>query len=395
VQKSSNNIVSKILSLPPLVFIGKISYSLYLWHWPVLVFGKYYLIKPPTPIELAGLLFLAFILAILSWKFVETPFRSRDFLPGFQIFGFSANVLVLILLSGIFIDFSAGFPARFDTYTLLENNSPDVDPYKWMDCLSADNPDGPVFKLCSIGDNSQEPDFLFWGDSHARALSIGINKSATMFGKGGEYAYRPGCPPMLGTDVSWDRENYCYEFNNDVLEYIKSHPELRTIILAGRWARYINGSTYKQEDGEFIQLVDMNAPNLKSDNRTIFQSNLENTVTELEKLGRKVVIISPIPEIGYGVPSAVFIAVITGRDAAGIIAPSYQEFAERNKGVFEILQDITTNHKRVELIDITSAFCDQSKCSITRDDKLLYCDTNHLSSFGSSYISNKFDIIFK
>jgi peptidoglycan/LPS O-acetylase OafA/YrhL len=69
--------VSRVLSLPPLVFIGLISYSLYLWHVPILVLFGYRTGSPPSPLLAAGLVLASFLVAIASWWFVEEPFRHR------------------------------------------------------------------------------------------------------------------------------------------------------------------------------------------------------------------------------------------------------------------------------------------------------------------------------
>jgi peptidoglycan/LPS O-acetylase OafA/YrhL len=386
-------IVAKFLSLSPLVFIGKISYSLYLWHWPVIVFGKYYLIREPSPFELAGLLVMAFILSILSWKFVETPFRSRGFMSGAQIFGFSANVLAFILLIGVLIDFSGGFPLRFDKIDNLNQDDSQFDTYSRRNCPSVNNNADNYLtpKFCIIGDETKEPEFILWGDSHARAVSVGLNESATKFGKGGTYTFLNACPPLLGIGINSDKK--CYLFNNEILKYIESNPNIKTIILAARWPFFAEGSNFKQDTYGIRKLIDLDEPEKAKDNATVFQSGLERTVYELTKLGREVIIISPIPEIGYNVPSALFIATITGRDLNNIISPTAIEFAERNKVVFAAIDKVSAN-ANVKIINITNTFCNKKVCKVSIDNRILYDDSNHLSPFGSSLLTGKFNRIF-
>lgn len=75
------SLVGRVLSLPPLVFVGLISYSLYLWHWPVIVFARYEGFYSATLPQAALIVALSFAIAVLSWRFIETPFQTRALLP--------------------------------------------------------------------------------------------------------------------------------------------------------------------------------------------------------------------------------------------------------------------------------------------------------------------------
>src|SRR5450756_2908179 len=127
--KSGLSSAGRVLALKPLVFVGLISYSLYLWHWPVLAFAAY-LSKTElgTGVHI-GLLAASFALAILSWQFVEKPFRQRRiFRQRPHIFGFAGASLVALLALGLVVGSQQGFPARFPatvmTYACLLYTSP-------------------------------------------------------------------------------------------------------------------------------------------------------------------------------------------------------------------------------------------------------------------------------
>jgi len=94
---ASKSLIGRALSISPLVFIGKISYSLYLWHWPLIIFAKYYLIRPMTSAELFIVFLVILAVSTLSWRFIETPFRSKNFLSTKQIYAFAAITVLIIL----------------------------------------------------------------------------------------------------------------------------------------------------------------------------------------------------------------------------------------------------------------------------------------------------------
>jgi peptidoglycan/LPS O-acetylase OafA/YrhL len=106
--------VTRLLSAPPLVFVGLISYSLYLWHWVLLVFVRYYLIRPLTPLEAGETLIAAFVVAILSWRFIERPFRGRHGIGSRRLVFSALGVSSLVLAAyGGAAQATDGFPGRF------------------------------------------------------------------------------------------------------------------------------------------------------------------------------------------------------------------------------------------------------------------------------------------
>ena len=105
--------VRSMLTSRPIVYIGLISYSLYLWHWPILVFARAWLVRPLTTLEAAALIAISFAVAHLSWRFVESPFRakSRNFSRN-QMFAVASGAIVVMLALGATIDVRDGLPSR-------------------------------------------------------------------------------------------------------------------------------------------------------------------------------------------------------------------------------------------------------------------------------------------
>jgi peptidoglycan/LPS O-acetylase OafA/YrhL len=387
-----NSVVGKILSWPPFVFVGKISYSLYLWHWPIIIFGKYYLIRTPTPIQIIILIITSFAFSIFSWMVVEKPFRSKSFLQSPKIFIFAGSAMSFTLALCGMIYLEHGMPGRFNSnQSAIFANSNSV----WGQEKTCDETDLKIFKefnRCKLGQGSSEPIFLVWGDSHARALAPALDTSAQREGMTGYLATRNACPPMLGVDRL--NQTDCYDFNNKIMDHIEAHPEWKTIILVGRWALSIGGERYKTEEGESVTLIDMQSATPSVSNAIIFENGIDRTVNKLLKLKRRVVIVSSVPEVGYDVPSSYFIAARTGRDVNGIIAPTFDEYLQRNSMVIDIMKKMR-NRYNVQIIDPAEVLCDMSICKVVVDGQPLYKDGHHLSTFGSLYISDIFNPLFE
>jgi peptidoglycan/LPS O-acetylase OafA/YrhL len=382
----------KILGLPLFVFIGKISYSLYLWHWPIIILGRYYLIKDPNTMQMFFLVTASFLFSILSWTIIEKPFRTKSFLPAPGIFIFAGSVMTIAIIISGTIYLKAGMPERIpdDQLKVIEKVYS-----KWGEDKKCNKTDPGVFKefnRCILGDDTAAPSFIIWGDSHALALAPALDASARREGASGYLASQSACPPLLGVDRVG--ESACYDFNNTVMEHVIAHPEWETVFLAGRWALSTSGERYKNEEGTNIILVDSTSPSASASNADLVENGLDRTVTALQNLGRKVVIIASVPEVGYDVPSSYFIAARTGRDINAIIAPTFDEYLERNGSIFNILNALQ-NRYNIQIIDPADRLCDQSVCNVVTDGQLLYQDGHHLSVHSTPYISHLFDPAFE
>jgi peptidoglycan/LPS O-acetylase OafA/YrhL len=383
------SLAGKALGAPPLVFIGKISYSLYLWHWPLIIFAKYYLIRPMTNAEL--LIVLAVILGIstLSWRYIETPFRSKNFLSTRQVYAFGFSAMMIIAVTAGVVYYFDGFPKRGGSTALAD--------FLWKEkevhtnCLYAkvDNADG--FEPCVIGDGSVPVSFMMWGDSHASALRKAVTVASHGNGISGIFMYKNTCPPLLTRTRSQANLSMpCNEFNEKMLQYLGKHSEITTVILASRWTFYVEDLAYKQEG----EPDDAPAGRLsETPNVTLVRLGLERMVQTLMDMKRKVVIVSSIPEIGYDVPSANYIATRTGRDLNQVIAPSLDMYLNRNRNTFAIFNELGGKYE-IQIVDPWKVLCVENKCRVTVGGHLLYSDDDHLSLFGSELVSGIFEPVF-
>lgn len=383
--------VGKLLSLSPAVFIGKISYSLYLWHWPIFIFGKYYVIREPTDMNILIWVASSFVIASASWKFIENPFRSKEFLEKPKIFIFAGSVMTLTAIVAGAAYLGRGFPQRFQTERFTYVNDSDQQWERWKNCNNLVVADISELVVCEMNPGNTIPSFLLWGDSHARSLASVIEASAGLNDLSGVLIVRPACPPLL--DVERVGEPDCGNYNEATIQYIEAHPELTTIIFAGRWALSADGRRYKAEDGAGVVLIDRQSSIPEGQNAVIFEAGLQRTVSKLIALQRKVVIVSPIPEIGYDVTTTYFIAIRTGRDINMLIAPTYDEYLERNRVPLSIINGLKHRYN-VQILDPATVLCNSRICPVVSDGRPLYRDANHLSTFGALHLLDIFKSLF-
>jgi peptidoglycan/LPS O-acetylase OafA/YrhL len=369
---AQETLVSRVLSVRPVVFVGLISYSLYLWHWVILVFSRYYLVRSLNRAEAAAVMASAFVLASLSWQFIETPFRRREaFRSQAWLFSGAAAATLLMGTFGAVANVRNGMPNRFrgDARTLMDGA---VDVWKRRyECQRS---------ICPVGSADARESFILWGDSHAGALAPALERVALAHNASGFIAFHPACAPLLRLK-RYDRSfEDCGGFNDSVLEYIKTHP-VRTVFLHARWAIYSEGQRYKQEPGGPALL----ARSLKwQDDNAAFNQLVHSTLAELKALGPNVVIVASAPEVGVDVPTELARAYRSRMPLE--IAPLLAEFMERQRRAFEVLRSAAAEFS-AQIVYPHEMLCETSRCLVVKDQRPFYSDEHHLSVHGAMYLA--------
>jgi peptidoglycan/LPS O-acetylase OafA/YrhL len=195
--------IGKVLGLRPLVFIGLISYSLYLWHWPLLVFAQVWNIDELTAGQKGVIVVLSFLLAVLSWRFVELPFRRpAGVVRRIPLFGGAAAAITCFTLFGLFGYFSDGWPSRFPSR--VRTIAAAIDDWDFPKGLSvvANAPDG-IYEINTKSNKAT----LFFGDSHAMQYSPRV---VSLVSKNPEtynniiFAVYSACPPIPNVFTGWN-----------------------------------------------------------------------------------------------------------------------------------------------------------------------------------------------
>ncbi|HUF20459.1 MAG TPA: acyltransferase family protein, partial [Burkholderiales bacterium] len=244
----------RALSLRPLVFIGLCSYSLYLWHWPILVFAKHYLLRPLAPAEALALVAASMLIAVASWRFVERPFRgAKGWFSTRGLFRFSAALIAAAVVVGLVYDTRNGLPARLPKQVRAIAAMSNDKPPERRHCEGISPAEVRFERLCRVSNLEVAPSFVLWGDSHAMAALPAMRAASLHLGRNGLLAASNGCVPLLGVSRPGADPGFeCVAFNAAVLRVIEAHPELTTVILHARWARHAEGTGYADEGGETL-----------------------------------------------------------------------------------------------------------------------------------------------
>jgi len=383
--------IGRVLSLRPLVFLGLVSYSLYLWHWPLIVFSKYYLIRDLTLSEKLSILTIAFILAVLSWRFIERPFRGKSGVwsrPA--IFGASATTVTILVALGLAGNFGNGFPQRLpaDVARLAEVPGDPRQVLLGRKCMNLSSDKLLAANACRLGTGTS-PTYLLWGDSHALALAPAVDRVASKKGRLGLFIGKLGCPPLLGIkrySISGVSNNSCSDFNNHVVSFLEQNRNIRTVILAARWAINSEGYRYGSETGRPLII----SPEGVGGNPKAFHEGLERTLRYLDERGFEVIFVTQVPEIGWRVPSVLGRASLYGRHAPP--APSLEAYQERQRVVSSSL-DTFSRHYRFHVIDVARVLCPDRTCLVQRNGYSLYRDDDHLNVHGTALVSSVFETV--
>lgn len=404
-------LVSQFLSIKPLVFLGLISYSLYLWHWPLIAIFERFIMVELTSLQQLIMVAVIFLVSVLSYYFVETPFRRNlIFAKRTSMLLSSLAASVLFVIIGSVLILTEGLPNRDETFSIAQKIEDELSSQYLQNCDKSPYAENDLFNLCIIGKNDAQPEFLLWGDSHAGSISPAIDVAAQLSEKAGLVVSTSACLPLLGIE-RLGRDN-CQAVNQQVLGFISENHSLETIILSARWTLGVSGTRYKSEYGEIVRLVDIyqQDPNAKigiqNENIQIypdknFEGNIEpfttgltRTVDALLKLNKKVVLVRQIPEIGYNVPSNNVTAQLTNRNLNLIIAPSLSEYRNRNNAAHRILDKMAKKSNAVTILEPSSYLCSDSRCQVIVNDIPIYRDGHHLSTYGSLLLKPLFEQIW-
>ena len=384
-----DNIVKRVLSLQPIVFIGLISYSFYLWHWPILALLRIRLNTLELPIATAlTAVLLAFVVSCLSWRFVEQPFRRSPpkGLSARSIFRLSTASMAAVIALASTILFVQGAPSRFDPRVLAAYGGKKDVNVRSERCRDIWPRDG----LCKFGADplsDRDLDFLLWGDSHAGVIMTGVETAAIRRRKTGLFAGYNACPPLLGIKrLDQGADHKCDEFNSAVLSLLMSRNDIPLIILSARWALAAEGSRVKGEPGQSAILgrsadTEVGPYDIRN-NFELFKSSIIETVRTIRATGRKVVILGPVPEIGWDVPQAYADALRWKKPLPPL--PNTETLVARYGRTDEVFEDLAAASEIVYL-PVVPHLC-RPACRVYEDGKTFYFDNNHLSQYGANSV---------
>lgn len=362
--------VGRLLSARLLVGVGLISYSLYLWHWPVFVYANAASIDGMQPREALMWVALSVALGWLSWRFVELPFREKRWLAGRKPVLVGGLVAMLVVAgAGQVIREADGVPGRLSGQAMQYAQARDWKMGQ-MDCLlQRGSPD--LSKVCRFGaDENTPPVQLVWGDSHAAALLPAIKADAQRFAIPVWLASLSGCLPILGHEV----RQQCQDFNALTLETVRQQ-HIRDVVLAVRWSLYL----YGEEDGDMQHVL------YRNDSRAVAEQKVAKDLTDmiasLRAAGARVWIFKEVPLQRQGTVARLSSLAMIGRNAADVGRPIADHRA-RQRFLDGLFEGLSASDPQVRVVDPASLMCSGGICHAEFDGFSQYMDENHLSDQG-------------
>jgi peptidoglycan/LPS O-acetylase OafA/YrhL len=223
-----------VLASRPMVWIGLISYPLYLWHWPLLVFGEAIKFQPLTLLERELILIASTLLAWATYRFVETPFRfGRP--NGRKMFALGAG-MAMIALAGFAVMWGRGFEFRLPP-EIRAMATVRTESFKWRfhECLLDLGQEATFADACVERD--RRPLVLIWGDSTAGALLPGLRKAQETHNFGIAQLTSSSCIPALDADIAGVPN--CRAMNDKVFALIRQiKPDV--VVLHGTWEKHLD-----------------------------------------------------------------------------------------------------------------------------------------------------------
>ena len=361
--------VHRVLASRPIVFIGLVSYSWYLWHWPVMSLLRVAAAAEPGRWSLAAAVVLSLGIAILSWRFIEQPFRrGRASAPG-ALLGY-AGALGVMLVVAAGIKLLDGVPQRLDPAVAELEHSVAVDLRGG--CLADLAVSDPDFSPRCSHSVAGRPSIALIGDSHAAVLGSSFLRLAVANETGFLIAMKASCGPLPGVTIRYptvpDFGERCASFTAKVIRYVLDDPQIAVVVLAARWKGY-NA-----------------APGALA-------GSLQALIRTLQDAGKRVIVAGDVPEFAFRPDHVALAEAIPLRGMlarllwAGERYPSdgvSSETRAEAPATADLARIVT--QAGATFVATRAALCDGETCRFSQDGKLLYFDSQHLSAVGADLV---------
>lgn len=345
------HIINRILAFRPLVYIGVISYSLYLWHWPVLVYFKLFCGPELSAWESLVVILLSVGMASSSYHWIEKPFRTR------AASIYPASVVRIGLVTGLFLVMavspavmSHGAPGRFPPEVAKLDAIKEL-PLRFIECNA---------KPCLIGAGAS-PEYLFWGDSHMHSWVPAVDSILSNSARGGVLVFQGACPPV--TSDALKPGNHCVSEWDRVNDQLKRYPSIHTVVLSARWLSYMEkpNRRFREQDMQPKQIAAIYA----------------STARKIKDMGLRVVVIGPVPEYTRSIPMQLMQKISFGWDLDEL------NIKEQLEMEFVFAHQFTLpEFSGIEYVDPALTIC-PDECRVSDGSKVFYRDSNHLSAAGA------------
>jgi peptidoglycan/LPS O-acetylase OafA/YrhL len=351
-------LANRMLEWRPLVFLGLISYSLYLWHWPIIVFGQYYLVRAFTFSEAIAALILMAACAVASWRFVERPFRNKEMpIRGVRFSaGFAAGFLAI--MAAVLLG-TRGLPSRLNAEASTINQAVDTN-YR---CPLSNYLTFGRSHACAMNLPSRNPmdaDVILLGNSHAQMYEPVWASILQARGQTGLLIPVSGCLPTVLVNVTQG----CIQIAEGNLVEVERLARARTVVVGLNWWHGVN------------DLVDPSGRTVDNANDHAFAGAMDNLIDRLSHAGKRVVLIGPVAEPGWDVASILSRQLAFGHPIERPTFLPVSDFERRFEPLihhFEARSDI--DFARPDRVQ-----CPADRCYYVLGGRSLFSDSNHIAT---------------
>ena len=373
-----DDLISKILSTKLFVGIGLISYSLYLWHYPIFAFERITEFSNNNFLKQLSLGLIIFFLSIFTYYFIERNFRNKKFKFKKIILILTGLLLVLITFN-LYIISEDGVKTRLPKILQVKLRANDINFHQ----------------------NNNLQKIVLIGDSHKQTLEFHLNEKVK---KNNLSLFEFDTPFYLKDFNFVDRylkkiDKKFIKNNNQINNFLEENQNL-IVILHHRWAVYISETYYENEEGykeinnlifsNYLQPINIKKSTLQERQKYI-KDSLISQINNIVEKGHKLILVYPVPEMGFSVPKYLLKEIIREKNKKEqfipILSESYDAYKKRNKLVFEILESV--QNPNIYRVYPHKIFCDikiKNRCVANDKNNLFYYDDNHLSLKGSEFV---------
>ncbi len=366
----------RMLSFSPLVWIGRISFSLYLWHQPIFAFWRIRSLETPSHWVMGGLILVVLALSALSWRFIEQPFRRGRAGIG-KVVTLTVTSAAVLVGFGAWGDVKEGLPFRLapDVRSFIERTT-------WSDTCLFQVKDGiPTLpnEKCVFDANSEKI-YAVWGDSIGASMSPALLDALKLRNMGLVQLTHGFCAPIIGVVTARDEgAANCETFNQRAMAYL-TQSRVDTVVLVASWVNFFNSPYLQIDDKEYSR---SNMPVAEAAN------NLRDTIQTLEASGKRVVVVYPTPRFDKPV-----VEIMAGRIVKGAAAPDFEyseaDFKANTALAYTVLDAAVPDG--VTRILPEKVFCNQAEqgmCFFGRNGVAYIADRGHYTKAGAAMVTGK------
>lgn len=356
----------KLLTIKPLQLIGLCSFSLYLWHWPIIVFLKYvYLGEIPTYILIVALV-STFIISYLSWRHIENPFRAAASTKATILF--ICALYLILTLTAVATIVLAGFPNRDSKLTNAISAAVDSN-YR---CPPSTYRLYGASRACLIGESSVTPTIALLGNSHSQMYGPALNKQLIKNQQAGLIIPLNGCLPTLDLNISLD----CFRMAKANYETLSKDRSIEKVVIAMTW--------YSDE------LMDDQGAAISDAQFSYRKKSVLLLINDLTKAGKTVYLVGPIAIPNFDFASLASRNLKFGEGKIPFSTP--RDIFDEKFGL--LISDLSINLKN-RFITPHELLCGQYQCNFADTEGAYFSDSNHLSSYGVERAQDLFKPIFE